>query len=169
MEKISKKIAKSRVLILVVAFLLLIPSILGFINTGINYDILSYLPGELETVRAEEILKKNFDCGSLSMLIVEGMADKDVAKIKERVEKVEGVQKVLWIDDFLDLSVPKDILPSSIQDVFYAKDSTMMVIMLEEGSASIVTQNAVEDIRKLSGEQAFLSGIKRIVKDTKHS
>ena len=167
MEKISKKIAKSRVLILVVAFLLLIPSILGFINTKINYDILSYLPDELETVRAEEILKKNFDCGSLSMLIVEGMADKDVAKIKEKVEKVEGVQRVLWIDDFLDLSIPKDILPSSIQDVFYAKDSTMMVIMLEEGSASIVTQNAVDNIRKLAGEQTFLSGMAGIVKDTK--
>lgn len=167
MAKISKKIAESRVIILVLAFLLLIPSVLGFIKTKINYDILSYLPDDLETVRAEEILKRDFDCGSLSMLIVEGMEDKDVAKIKEKVEKIQGVQKVLWINDVLDSPIPKDILPSSIQDVFYAKDSTMMVIMLEEGSADIITQNAVEDIRKVAGEQSFLSGMAGIVKDTK--
>ncbi len=167
MAKISKKIAESRVIILVLAFLLLIPSVLGFIKTKINYDILSYLPDDLETVRAEEILKRDFDCGSLSMLIVEGMEDKDVAKIKEKVEKIPGVQKVLWINDVLDSPIPKDILPSSIQDVFYAKDSTMMVIMLEEGSADIITQNAVEDIRKVAGEQSFLSGMAGIVKDTK--
>lgn len=167
MAKISKKIAESRVIILVLAFLLLIPSVLGFIKTKINYDILSYLPDDLETVRAEEILKRDFDCGSLSMLIVEGMEDKDVAKIKEKVEKIQGVQKVLWINDVLDSPIPKDILPSSIQDVFYAKDSTMMVIMLEEGSANIITQNAVEDIRKVAGEQSFLSGMAGIVKDTK--
>lgn len=167
MTKISKKIAESRVIILVLAFLLLIPSVLGFIKTKINYDILSYLPDDLETVRAEEILKRDFDCGSLSMLIVEGMEDKDVAKIKEKVEKIQGVQKVLWINDVLDSPIPKDILPSSIQDVFYAKDSTMMVIMLEEGSANIITQNAVEDIRKVAGEQSFLSGMAGIVKDTK--
>ena len=167
MAKISKKIAESRVIILVLAFLLLIPSVFGFIKTKINYDILSYLPDDLETVRAEEILKRDFDCGSLSMLIVEGMEDKDVAKIKEKVEKIQGVQKVLWINDVLDSPIPKDILPSSIQDVFYAKDSTMMVIMLEEGSANIITQNAVEDIRKVAGEQSFLSGMAGIVKDTK--
>lgn len=167
MAKISKKIAESRVIILVLAFLLLIPSVLGFIKTKINYDILSYLPDDLETVRAEEILKRDFDCGSLSMLIVEGMEDKDVAKIKEKVEKIQGVQKVLWINDVLDSPIPKDILPGSIQDVFYAKDSTMMVIMLEEGSANIITQNAVEDIRKVAGEQSFLSGMAGIVKDTK--
>jgi predicted RND superfamily exporter protein len=167
MTMISKKIAESRVVILVVAFLLLIPSVLGFIKTEINYDILSYLPDDLETVRAEEILKKDFDCGSLSMLIVEGMEDKDVAKIKEKVDNIDGVQKVLWINDFLDLAVPKDILPKSIQDVFYAKNSTMMVIMLEESSASIVTQNAVENIRRVAGDQTFLSGMAGIVKDTK--
>lgn len=167
MAKISKKIAESRVIILVLAFLLLIPSVFGFIKTKINYDILSYLPDDLETVRAEEILKRDFDCGSLSMLIVEGMEDKDVAKMKEKVEKIQGVQKVLWINDVLDSPIPKDILPGSIQDVFYAKDSTMMVIMLEEGSANIITQNAVEDIRKVAGEQSFLSGMAGIVKDTK--
>ncbi|MGN9161174.1 efflux RND transporter permease subunit [Clostridium sulfidigenes] len=167
MAKISKKIAESRVIILVLAFLLLIPSVWGFIKTKINYDILSYLPDDLETVKAEEILKRDFDCGSLSMLIVEGMEDKDVAKIKEKVEKIQGVQKVLWINDVLDSPIPKDILPGSIQDVFYAKDSTMMVIMLEEGSANIITQNAVEDIRKVAGEQSFLSGMAGIVKDTK--
>ncbi|WP_346869658.1 efflux RND transporter permease subunit [Clostridium sp. UBA5119] len=167
MTNISKKIAESRVIILVLAFLLLIPSVLGFIKTKINYDILSYLPDDLETVRAEEILKRDFDCGSLSMLIVEGMEDKDVVKIKEKVEKIQGVQKVLWINDVLDSPIPKDILPSSIQDVFYAKGSTMMVIMLEEGSANIITQNAVEDIRKVAGEQSFLSGMAGIVKDTK--
>lgn len=167
MNTIAKKIAESRVVILVVAFLLLIPSFIGFIKTRTNYDILSYLPQNLDTVKAEKILKEDFGCGSLTMLIVEGMEDKDVSKLKDEVAQIDGVNKVLWLDDFLDLSIPKEILPSEIQNVFYAEGSTMMFVMLDESSASMVTQNAIEEIRKTAGKDTFLSGMAAIVKDTK--
>ena len=103
MDRLAKKIAGHRKLILFIAIFLLIPSVWGFIKTDINYDILSYLPDSSSTIKAEKILKEDFGSGSLSMLIVEGMEDKDVAKLKEKVAKVDGVNSVLWIDDFMDL------------------------------------------------------------------
>ena len=117
MNKVSKAIAQSRMLILVIAFLLLIPSVLGYLKTDVNYDILGYLPDELDTRIAQSILKDDFDCGSLGMLIVENMEDKDVSKLKEEVKKVEGVNDVIWIDDAIDLSVPKEILPEERLDI----------------------------------------------------
>ena len=109
MKKISQLIAKNRVLILIIAIILLIPSAIGYFNTKVNYDILSYLPNDLETREAQKILKDEFDCGSLAMLIVEGMDNKGVAKLKEKVEVVDGVSEVIWINDALDISVPKEI------------------------------------------------------------
>ena len=167
MRGLSKLIAKKSKLILVIAILLLIPSAIGFLKTDINYDILSYLPDNLSTTQAEKILKEDFNCGSLAMLIVENMEDKDVSKLKEKVSKVDGVVDVLWIDDFLDLSVPKEMLPKDINDLLYTENSTLMVIKLEEGSASLKTLNAVESIRNITGNQAFLSGMASIIKDTK--
>lgn len=167
MRGLSKQIAKKSKLILVIAILLLIPSTIGFLKTDINYDILSYLPNDLSTTQAEEILKDNFDCGSLAMLIIENMKDKDVSKLKEKLTTVEGVNDVLWIDDFLDLSVPKEMLPKDIKDLLYTENSTLMVIKLEEGSAALKTLNAVEEIRSITGKQAFLSGMASIIKDTK--
>lgn len=167
MNTVAKKIAQNKIIILIVAFLLLIPSFIGFIKTGTNYDILSYLPSDLETVKAEKILKDDFGCGSLTMLIVENMEEKEVAKLKDEVAKIDGVSKVIWKDDFLDLSVPMEILPAGVKDILYAEDSTMMVVMLEEGSASLKTQNAIEKIRSVAGKEAFLSGMAGIVKDTK--
>ena len=167
MRGLSKQIAKKSKLILVIAILLLIPSTIGFLKTDINYDILSYLPNDLSTTQAEEILKDNFHCGSLAMLIIENMKDKDVSKLKEKLTTVEGVNDVLWIDDFLDLSVPKEMLPKDIKDLLYTENSTLMVIKLEEGSAALKTLNAVEEIRSITGKQAFLSGMASIIKDTK--
>lgn len=167
MRGLSKQIAKKSKLILVIAILLLIPSAIGFLKTDINYDILSYLPNDLSTTQAEEILKDNFDCGSLAMLIIENMKDKDVSNLKEKLTTVEGVNDILWIDDFLDLSVPKEILPKYIKDLLYTENSTLMVIKLEEGSAALKTLNAVEEIRSITGKQAFLSGMASIIKDTK--
>jgi hypothetical protein len=167
MKRLSKIIAAKSKLILVIAIVLLIPSAIGFLNTDINYDILSYLPDNLSTTQAEKILKEDFDCGSLAMLIVENMEDKDVSKLKEKLTHVEGVKEIIWMDEFLDLSVPKEMLPKEIKDLLYAKNSTMMVIKLEEGSAALKTLNAVEKIRDISGKQTFLSGMASIIKDTK--
>lgn len=167
MNKVSKAIAQSRMLILVIAFLLLIPSVLGYLKTDVNYDILGYLPDELDTRIAQSILKDDFDCGSLGMLIVENMEDKDVSKLKEEVKKVEGVNDVIWIDDAIDLSVPKEILPEDIRDIFYSEKSTLMIIKFAGTDASTETEKALSDVRKIAGKQAFLSGVAGVIKDTK--
>lgn len=167
MNKVSKAIAQSRMLILVIAFILLIPSVLGYLKTDVNYDILGYLPDELDTRIAQSILKDDFDCGSLGMLIVENMENKDVSKLKEEVKKVEGVNDVIWIDDAIDLSVPKEILPEDIRDIFYSENSTLMIIKFVGTDASTETENALSDVRKIAGKQAFLSGVAGVIKDTK--
>ena len=154
-------------LILVIAFLLLIPSVLGYLKTDVNYDILGYLPDELDTRIAQSILKDDFDCGSLGMLIVENMENKDVSKLKEEVKKVEGVNDVIWIDDAIDLSVPKEILPEDIRDIFYSENSTLMIIKFAGTDASTETEKALSDVRKIAGKQAFLSGVAGVIKDTK--
>lgn len=167
MNKISKAIAKNRVLILIVAFILLIPSVIGYFKTDINYDVLSYLPKDLETRQAQKILEEDYGCGSLGMLIVENMEDKDVQKIKEKVEKVEGVNEVLWIDDVMDISVPHEILPDDIKDILYSDNSTMMIIKFARSDASVETEKALTEVRKIAGKQAFLSGVAGVIKDTK--
>lgn len=167
MNKVSKTIAQSRMFILVIAFLLLIPSVLGYLKTDVNYDILGYLPDELDTRIAQSILKDDFDCGSLGMLIVENMENKDVSKLKEEVKKVEGVNDVIWIDDAIDLSVPKEILPEDIRDIFYSENSTLMIIKFAGTDASTETEKALSDVRKIAGKQAFLSGVAGVIKDTK--
>ena len=167
MNKVSKAIAQSRMLILVIAFLLLIPSVLGYLKTDVNYDILGYLPDELDTRIAQSILKDDFDCGSLGMLIVENMENKDVSKLKEEVKKVEGVNDVIWIDDAIDLSVPKEILPEDIRDIFYSENSTLMIIKFAGTDASTETEKALSDVRKIAWKQAFLSGVAGVIKDTK--
>ena len=167
MKKISQLIAKNRVLILIIAIILLIPSAIGYFNTKVNYDILSYLPNDLETREAQKILKDEFDCGSLAMLIVEGMDNKDVAKLKEKVEVVDGVSEVIWINDALDISVPKEILPDLVKNIFFSDNSTMMIVKLRDTDASENTEKAIEEIRKITGKQAFLSGVAGVIKDTK--
>ena len=167
MKKISQLIAKNRVLILIIAIILLIPSAIGYFNTKVNYDILSYLPNDLETREAQKILKDEFDCGSLAMLIVEGMDNKGVAKLKEKVEVVDGVSEVIWINDALDISVPKEILPDLVKNIFFSDNSTMMIVKLRDTDASENTEKAIEEIRKITGKQAFLSGVAGVIKDTK--
>lgn len=167
MKKLSQMIAKNRVVILVLAFILLIPSAFGYFNTKVNYDILSYLPSDLETRQAQAILKEQFGCGSLAMLIVDDMDNKDVEKLKGKVEEVQGVNEVIWINDALDISVPMEILPSSVKDMLFSDNSTLMIVKLSESDADIDTQKAVQEIRDITGKQAFLSGIAGVIKDTK--
>ena len=167
MRKLSQIIAKNRVVILVLAFILIIPSAFGYFSTKVNYDILSYLPSDLETRQAQSILKEQFGCGSLAMLIVEGMENKDVEKLKEKVEGVKGVNEVIWINDALDISVPIEILHSSVKDMLFSDNSTLMIVKLSETDADIDTQEAVQEIRDITGKQAFLSGVAGVIKDTK--
>ena len=169
MNKLSKAIVKSRFIILIAAFLLLIPSAIGYFNTRINYDVLTYLPEEIETMKGQQILLDEFGVGSFSMYMVEGMQPKDVAKIKSEILEVDHVKDVLWYDSFADLSIPMEILPTQIYEAFNnpETDTTMMFIMYDTGISADETMEAVARIRELSNEQCFLSGMSAIVTDTR--
>ncbi len=167
MEKLSRKIVKLRIPIFIVSLLLLIPAALGYINTRVNYDILSYLPGDIETMQGQDILVDEFGTGAYSMFICEGMKDKDVVKLKEQIEEVPHVEKALWYDDVMDISVPKEMLPEEIEEAFNAKDSTMMFIIFDTTTSADETMDAIKEIRSLAGKQCFLSGMSAVVTDTK--
>lgn len=167
MKRFGHFIAKNRIIILIICTLLLIPSVIGMINTRINYDLLTYLPQNLDSMKGQNILDKTFSSAATSMLIVEDMEAKDVIKIKEKVIKVEGVEQVIWVDDLLDTSVPKEILPDEIKSSFYSGNSTMLIIKFKESASSDTTQNGIANIRKVINKQCFLSGMSAIVKDTK--
>lgn len=160
MGKISEKIVKHNKLILLFAIILLVPSAFGYFGTRINYDILSYLPDNVSSIKAQNILSDEFDCGTVSMLILENMNNTDVTKIKEQVSNIDGVEKTLWIDDLADLSIPKEMLPSDLTKFFYSgNNSTMLLITFEKGTGNEKTLSGIEEIRKIAGKQAFLSGM----------
>lgn len=169
MNKISKAIVKCRFIILLVAIGLLIPSAIGYFNTRINYDVLTYLPEEIETMQGQQILLDEFGVGSFSMYMVEGMDAKDVSALKAQIEEVDHVKDVLWYDSFLDLSIPMEILPTDIYEAFNNADTdtTMMFIMYDTGISADETMEAVGVIRELSDERCFLSGMSAIVTDTR--
>ena len=169
MKKFAKGIVKCRFMILIIAVALLIPSAIGYFNTRINYDVLTYLPDNIETMVGQDILLDQFGVGSFSMYIVEGMQAKDVSALKEKIEQVDHVKSVLWYDSFMDLSIPMEMLPDEIYDAFNnaSTDSTMMFIMYDTGMSADETMDAVAEIRKLSNEQCFLSGMSAIVTDTR--
>lgn len=166
-RKLGKTIVKHRGLILVLYVLLLIPSIIGYANTRINYDILSYLPSDIETMKGQNILVNEFGSGGFSFFIVDDMKEKDVEKLKGKIEKVEGVHKVIWYDSLMDISVPMELLPDKIVNAFNNGNATMMLIMYDKTTSDDLTMNAIEDIRKISNEQCFLSGMSAVVTDTK--
>ncbi len=168
MNRLRKIIVKYRVLILVLAFLLLIPSALGYLKTRVNYDILYYLPKNIETMIGQDILKDEFGKGAFAMEIVEGMPLKDVAKVKEQIEQVDGVAQVIWYDSFADLSIPVDMLPDEIKDVFITEDSTLMAIFFDDTTSADSTMQAISDIRSVTNKQCYLSGMSAIVTDTKN-
>lgn len=167
MVKLGKKIVKYRAAILIVSFLLLIPSALGYLNTRINYDVLTYLPEDIETMQGQDIMVEDFGTGAFSMLIVDGMKDKDVSELKKQIEEAEHVSKVLWYDSAADISVPQSMLPDNIYEVFNSDTGTMMAVFFDESTSSDGTMDAIAEIRKLSGKQCFISGMSAIVTDTK--
>lgn len=170
MNKVSQKIVKHRILILLLAVLLLIPSVIGFINTRINYDILSYLPKDLETMKGQDLMMDEFGKGGFSIYIVKGMDNKQVENLKEKIEKVNHVDSVIWYDDILDESIPKEILPDDIYDSFNNKENneTLMAIFFDTSMGSDETMQAIEEIRSISNEQCFISGMSSVVTDIKN-
>ena len=139
----------------------------GYVNTRINYDVLTYLPEDIETMQGQEIMTNDFGIGAFSMLMVDGMEDKEIVKLKEKVEKVDGVENVLWYDSLADISVPQSVLPSKLYDEYNTEDGTMMAVFFKDGTSSDETMKAITEIRKITGEQCFLSGMSAIVEDTK--
>lgn len=168
MVAFGKKVVKFRIPILIISILLLIPAGLGYVNTRVNYDVLTYLPEDIETMQGQDILVKDFATGAFSMFIVDGMEDKEVSALKAKIENVEHVQKVLWYDSLADISMPKSMIPKDVYEVFNSDTGTMMAIFFDEGTSSDGTMDAIGEIRKLAGKQCFLSGMSAIVTDTKN-
>ena len=163
--KFGKAVVKCRVLILIIAFALMVPSLLGMIFTRVNYDMLNYLPDNLETVKGQEYLMKDFGKGAFSFLIIEDMDKKDVVKLEDKIKKIDHVDTVLWYSDVADLSVPMEVLPDKIKDAFNTDNATLMAIFFDSGTSSDETMDAITEIRATAGEQCFLSGMSAMVTD----
>ncbi len=168
MLKVGKKIVQCRVLILILAVLMLIPAGIGYINTRVNYDILAYLPKDIETMKGQDILVDEFGTGAFSMFVVEGMQPKEVEDLKKDIEGVDHVAKVIWYDSAMDLSVPMEILPNDIYQAFNSGDATMMAVIFDQTTSADGTMEAIENIRKVAGKDCFLSGMSAVVTDTKN-
>lgn len=168
MIKFGKWIAKHKVLIVIISMLLLIPSFLGMAATRVNYDILSYLPDSLETVEGQDIMVDEFGMGAFSMVVVEDMELKDVAKLKEKFQDVEHVKDVLWYDSVADLSIPVSMIPAKFKDGFFNGDATMMIALFDDTTSSDAAMEAVTDMRKIANEQCFISGMSGVVTDIKN-
>lgn len=165
--KFGKWVVKCRIPILILAVALLVPSLIGMIMTRINYDMLTYLPGDIDTVVGQDILMDEFGKGAFSFVIIEGMDPKDVSSLREDISHVDHVDTVLWYDDFADVSVPMEILPSKLYDAFNSGDSTMLAIFFDTSTSSDDTMEAITAIRSIAGKQCFVSGMSTMVTDLK--
>ena len=165
--KFGKWVVKCRIPILILAVALLVPSLIGMIMTRINYDMLTYLPGDIDTVVGQDILMDEFGKGAFSFVIIEGMDPKDVSSLREDISHVDHVDTVLWYDDFADVSVPMEILPSKLYDSFNSGDSTMLAIFFDTSTSSDDTMEAITAIRSIAGKQCFVSGMSAMVTDLK--
>ena len=167
MVKVGKKIVKYRAAILIVGILLLIPSALGYFKTRVNYDILYYLPGNIDTMKGQDILMDEFEKGAFAMEVVEGMTTKEEADVKAKIEQVDGVADVIWYDSISDLSVPMSELPSEISDVFNTDDATLMAIFFDDTTSADSTMDAINEIRSVTNKQCYLSSMSAVVTDIK--
>ena len=165
--RFSRAVVKHRILILILAVVLMVPSVFGMIGTRVNYDMLTYLPEDMDTVVGQNELLKDFNKGAFTFLIFEDMPNKDVAALKEKVEQVEHVDTVLWYDSLADLSVPMELLPDDIYKTFNSDHSTMMAVFFDSGTSEDVTMDAVKQIRQICGKQCFVSGMTALVVDLK--
>ena len=170
MSNFGKGVVKLRIPILIVSIILLFPAALGYFHTRVNYDILTYLPKEIDTMKGQDILLDEFGTGAFSMCVVEGMEDQDISKMRKNMEKVDHVKKILWYDSLADLSIPKTMLPDKVQDAFINedKDATLMVIFFDSSMSSDETMDAIEELRSVADKQCYISGMSAVVTDTKN-
>ena len=165
--RFGKAVVKHRIFILILTAALLVPSVFGMIGTRVNYDMLTYLPEDIDTVIGQNELLKDFNKGAFTFLIFEDMPNKDVAALKQQVEQVEHVDTVLWYDSLADLSVPMELLPEKVYKAFNSDHSTMMAVFFDSGTSEDVTMDAVKQIRSICGKQCFVSGMTALVVDLK--
>ncbi len=170
MKHFGKAVVKLRYVILIASILLLIPAGIGYIRTRVNYDILSYLPAEIESMKGQEIMAEEFGTGAFSMVIVEGMEFKDISAMKEKMEQVDHVKKVIWYDSFADISIPVELLPDRLREVFLTADGdeTLMAVTFDTTMSADETMDAIEQLREVVSESTFLSGMSATVLDTKN-
>ncbi len=168
MKHIARGIVKCRFIILAVSIALLIPAFICYTQTRINYDILSYLPEDLESMRGQNIMVDDFGTGAFSLFMVEGMDYKDVSDLKARLEDVDHVKEIIWYDSILDIDIPPQLLPDEIYDAFNSDSSTLMAIIFDTSMSADETMDAIEEIRSIADERCFLSGMSAVVTDTKN-
>ena len=168
MNHFGKFITRHKFIILIFGLLLIIPSVIGMSMTRVNYDLLSYLPKSLETVEGQDIMVDEFGMGAFSMVVVEDMENKDVAKLKEKLADVEHVEKIIWYDSVADLSLPVEMLPNDIREALFHENATMMIALFDQTTSADETMEAVTEMRGVVKEQAFISGMSGIVTDIKN-
>ena len=167
MDKFGRRVVKFRYIILILALVLLIPAGIGYLNTGVNYDLLFYLPKNIDTMKGQDILLNDFDSGAFGLIMTDGLSDKKTSELKKKVEKVDAVQKVLWYDSVADLKIPKSMLPKKLYKTFNKDDSTVMMVIFNDTSSAERTMKAITNIRKVTKNQCKVTGITAIVEDTK--
>lgn len=170
MIKFGKGVVKFRIPILILAVLLLIPAGISYLNTRVNYDILSYLPSDIETMEGQDILLDEFGTGAFSFLIVEGMDDKDVDALADEIDSIDHVKDVIWYGSVADFSIPAEMLPDDIYDFFNNKDadSQLMAVLYDDSMASDGTMAAIDRMTELVGDKCYISGMASVINDIKH-
>ncbi len=165
--KFAKGVVKSRVIILIVAISLMIPCLYGMLHTRINYDMLTYLPKTMDTVKGQDILMEDFGKGAFSFVVVEGMNNKDVSALAEKIRGIDHVETVLWYDSFMDVDIPMEMLPDKVYDLFNKDDATMLAIFFDSSTSADVTMDAIKNIRSVCNKGCFVSGMSALVTDLK--
>ena len=165
--RFSKAVVRGRVAILILTVLLMIPAVFGMLETRINYDMLNYLPDDMDTVIGQNALLEDFGKGAFSFIVVENMPEKDVAALQEKLESVEHVETVLWYNSLMDTSIPMQLLPDKLYDAFNTGDATMMAVFFDTATSADETMDAIREIRSIAGKQCFVSGMSALVTDLK--
>lgn len=165
--RFSKAVVRGRVAILILTVLLMIPAVFGMVETRINYDMLNYLPDDMDTVIGQNALLEDFGKGAFSFIVVENMPEKDVAALQEKLESVEHVETVLWYNSLMDTSIPMQLLPDKLYDAFNTGDATMMAVFFDTATSADETMDAIREIRSIAGKQCFVSGMSALVTDLK--
>ena len=165
--RFSKAVVRGRVAILILTVILMIPAVFGMLGTRINYDMLNYLPDDMDTVIGQNALLEDFGNGAFSFIVVENMPEKDVAALQEKLESVEHVETVLWYNSLMDTSIPMQLLPDKLYDAFNTGDATMMAVFFDTSTSADVTMDAIREIRSIAGKQCLVSGMSALVTDLK--